>query len=118
MVGHRLSHVDVNVQYTAGKTIPLTDYRDDYRCGDASETEREDNERDETEAEEEYVITQRYGLFNFNRTKGMYYATHRTAATAEYQPITKWPAHTRNELKQSFCWNERFKSPESFISSE
>ena len=62
----RFVHFDVNVQYTAGKNIPLTDFlsRHPIAFGDVTETERENNERDETEAEEEYVVNQIYGLFN------------------------------------------------------
>ena len=64
----RLSHFDVNVQYTARKNIPMTDYlsRHPIAYGDITKTERESNERDESEAEGEYVINQIYGLYNFN----------------------------------------------------
>ena len=69
---NRLSHIDVNVHYTAGKNVLLTDYlsRHPIAYGDAIETERESNQRDETEVEEEFLINQIYGLFNFNRTNG------------------------------------------------
>ena len=64
----RLGHFDVNVQYTAGKNIPLTDYlsRHPIAYGDVTETGRENNEHDEIDAEEEYGL----GLFDFNRTDG------------------------------------------------
>ena len=57
---------------TAEKNIPLTDYlrRHPITYDDATETERENNEGDDTESEEEYVIHQINGLFNFNRTNG------------------------------------------------
>ena len=66
---HRLSHFDVNVQYTAGKNIPLTDYLSRHLIL----TERQAEtpcENEEKEAEEEFVINQIYGLFEFNRTNG------------------------------------------------
>ena len=65
----RLSHFDVNVQYTAGKNIPLTDYlsRHPILTERHAETPCENEEK---EAEEEFVINQIYGLFEFNRTNG------------------------------------------------
>ena len=65
----RLSHFDVNVQYTAGKNIPLTDYLSRHPIIHEHETETP-HEGDESEAEEEFVINQIYGLFEFNRTNG------------------------------------------------
>ena len=64
-----LSHFDVNVQYTAGRNIPLTDYLSRHPIIHEHETEtpREGLER---EAEEEFVINQIYGFFEFNRTNG------------------------------------------------
>ena len=65
----RLSHFDVNVQYTAGKNIPLTDYLSRHPI--LTEYQAETScENEETEAEEEFVINQIYGLFEFNRTNG------------------------------------------------
>ena len=64
-----LSQFDVNVQYTAGKKIPLTDYLSRYLIL----TERQAEtpcENEEKEAEDEFVINQLYGLFEFNRTNG------------------------------------------------
>ena len=65
----RLSHFDVNVQYTAGKSIPLTDYlsRHPITYEHEAETPCENEER---EAEKEFVIKQIYGLFEFNRVNG------------------------------------------------
>ena len=65
----RLSHFDVNVQYTAGKNIPLTDYlsRHPILTEHQAETSCENEEK---EAEEEFVINQIYGLFEFNCTNG------------------------------------------------
>ena len=65
----RLSHFDVNVQYTAGKNIPLTDYLSRHPIIHKHETETP-LEGDESEAEEEFVINRIYGLFEFNRTNG------------------------------------------------
>ena len=67
----RLSHIDVNVQYTTGENFPVTDQpsRHPITHGDATETQRE-NERDDTEFIDGYVLNQIYGLFNFNRTNG------------------------------------------------
>ena len=64
-----LGHFDVNVQYTAGKTIPLTDYLSRHPIVNELGTE-ELNANEEKEAEEEFVINQIYGLFEFNRTNG------------------------------------------------
>ena len=68
----RSSHFDVNVQYTAGKNIPLTEClsRPTITHSDASEVENKTGRQEETEAEEEFVINQVYGLFDFNRTVG------------------------------------------------
>ena len=65
----RVSHFDVNVQYTAGKNFPLTDYlsRHPILTEHQAETSCENEEK---EAEEEFVINQIYGLFEFNRTNG------------------------------------------------
>ena len=65
----RLGHFDVNVQYTAGKNIPLTDYLSRHPIVNELGTE-ELNANEEKEAEEEFVINQIYGLFEFNRTIG------------------------------------------------
>ena len=65
----RLGHFDVNVQYTAGKNIPLTDYLSRHPIVNELGTE-ELNANEEKEAEEEFVINQIYGLFEFNRTNG------------------------------------------------
>ena len=65
----RLSHFDVNVQYTARKNIPLTDYLSRHPI--LTERQAETScENEEKEAEEEFVINQIYGLFEFNRTNG------------------------------------------------
>ena len=65
----RLSHFDVNLQYTAGKNTPLTDYLSRHPIANTAENETE-TERRETEAEEEFVINQIHGLFNFVQTNG------------------------------------------------
>ena len=63
----RLSHFDVNVQYTAGKNIPLTDYLSRHPIVSTVENETENNVNGqlEVEAEEEFVINQIHGLFDF-----------------------------------------------------
>ena len=64
----RLGHFDVNVQYTAGKNIPLADYSSCHPIVPTEITELE-NKADglnETEAEEEFVINQIYGLLELN----------------------------------------------------
>ena len=67
-----LSHFDVNLQYTAGINIPLTDYigRHSIIYTGESEAENETKRREETESEEEIVINQICGSFGFNRTIG------------------------------------------------
>ena len=65
----RLSHFDVNVQYTAGKNIPLTDYLSRHPITHEHEA-KTPCENEERKAEEEFVINQIYGLFDFNRVNG------------------------------------------------
>ena len=68
----RLSHFDVNVHYTAGKNIPLTDYLSQRPIVNTAENETENYVRGgiETESEEEFVISQIHGLFDFIQTIG------------------------------------------------
>ena len=68
----RLSHFDVNVQYMAGKNIPLTDYLSRHLIVPTALTELENKAdgQNETEAEKEFVVNQLYGLFEFNQTRG------------------------------------------------
>ena len=68
----RLSHFDVNVQYTAGKNIPLTDYlsRHPIIPSEIAELENKADGLTEAEAEEEFVISQIYGLLEFNQKRG------------------------------------------------
>ena len=68
----RLSHFDVNVQYTAGKNIPLTDYLSRHPIVSTETAELENNADglDEAEVEEEFVINQIYGLLEFNQKLG------------------------------------------------
>ena len=67
-----LSHFDVNVQYTAGKNIPLTDYLSRHQIVNAGENAAENNfsGQNEAESEEEFVINQIHGLFGFIQTNG------------------------------------------------
>ena len=68
----RLSHFDVTIQYTAGKNIPLTDYRRRHLIAptEIAELENKADGRNEAEANEEFVVNQIYGLFEFNRERG------------------------------------------------
>ena len=68
----RLSHFDVNIQYTAGKNIPLTDYlsRHPIVPTEIAELENKADGQNEAEADEEFVVNQIYGLFEFNRERG------------------------------------------------
>ena len=68
----RLSHFDVNLQYTAGRNIPLTDYLSRHPIISTAEsgTENGRNEQRETESEEEFVINQIHGLLEFIQTNG------------------------------------------------
>ena len=56
----RLSHFDVNVQYTAGKNIPLTDYlrRHPIVPTEITELKNKADALNKAEAEEEFVINQ------------------------------------------------------------
>ena len=64
-----LSHFDVNLQYTAGKNIPVTDYLSRHPIANTAENETETDRR-EMEAEEEFVINQIHGSFDFIQTNG------------------------------------------------
>ena len=68
----RLSHFDINIQYTAGKNIPFTDYlsRHPIVPTEIAELENKADGQNEAEADEEFVINQIYGLFEFNRERG------------------------------------------------
>ena len=68
----RLSHFGVNVQYTAGKNIPLTNYlsRHPIVPTELTELENKADGQNEAEAEEEFVVNQIYRLFEFNQTRG------------------------------------------------
>ena len=68
----RLSLFDVNVHTTAIKNTVLTDYlsRHPIAHSDESEVNNKTFRQEEREAEEEFVINQVYGFFDFNRTVG------------------------------------------------
>ena len=71
----RLSHVDVNIQYTAGKNIPLTHYLSRHPIIPTKITELEKlpskaDGQNEAEADEEFVVNQICGIFEFNRARG------------------------------------------------
>ena len=66
----RLSNFDVIVQNTTGKNIPLTDYLSRHPIVPTELTELENSGQNETEAEDDFVVNQIYGLFEFNQTRG------------------------------------------------
>ena len=68
----RLSHSDVNVQYTAEKNIPLTDYSSHHTIVPTVviELENKTDGHNDAEADEEFVVNQIYGFFEFNRARG------------------------------------------------
>ena len=68
----RLSHFDVNVQYTAGKNIPLTDYLSRHPIVNTGENATENNfsGQNEAKSKEEFVINQIHGFFDFIQTNG------------------------------------------------
>ena len=68
----RLSHFDVNVQYTAGRNIPLTDYLSRHPIVNTGENAAGNNFscQNVAESEEEFVINQIHGLFDFIQTNG------------------------------------------------
>ena len=68
----RLSHCDVNIQYTAGKNIPPTDYlsRHPIVPTEIAELENKADGPNEAEADKDFVVNQIYGLFEFNRERG------------------------------------------------
>ena len=83
----RLSHFDVNVQYTAGKNIPLTDYLSRHQIipTKIAELEIKADGLTEAEAEEEFVINQIYGLLEFNQKRGsIKRLTERNATTENF----------------------------------
>ena len=63
----------VNVQYTAGKNIPLTDYLSRHPIVNTDENAAENSfsGQNETEFEGEFVINQIHGLFDFIQTNGI-----------------------------------------------
>ena len=65
-------HFDVNIQYTAGQNIPLTDYlgRHSIIPTKITELENKADGQNEAEADEEFVVNQLYGLFESNRARG------------------------------------------------
>ena len=68
----RLSRFDVNVQLTAGENFPLTDYLSRHPIVNTGENAAENNFscENEAESEEEFVINQTHGLFDFIQTNG------------------------------------------------
>ena len=83
----RLSHFDVNVQYTPGKNIPLTNClsRHPIIPTEIAEVENKADGLTEAEAEEEFIINQIYGLLEFNQKRGSIKRfTERNATTEDF----------------------------------
>ena len=59
----RRSHFDVNIHYTAGKNITLTDYLSRHPIGptEIAELENKADGQNEAQADEEFVVNQIYG---------------------------------------------------------
>ena len=83
----RLSLFDVNVQYTAGKNIPLTDYLSCHPIipTKIAELENKADGLTEAEVEEEFVIIQIHGLLEFIQKRGSVKRfTERNATTENF----------------------------------
>ena len=106
----RLAHFDVNVQYTAGKNIPLTDYLSGHPMVNELGTE-ELNANEEKEAEEEFVINQIYSLFEFNRTNGSITQHIKRPHSATNSSQSQCRARTREQ-------NSREQSDQTFSPSD
>ena len=94
----RLSHFNVNVQYTAGKNIPLTDYLSRHPIAHEHEADPP-CKNEEREAEEEVVINQIYGLFEFNRANGSItqHIRRPSSASASYSDQSQHRKRTREQ---------------------
>ena len=101
----RLSHFDVNVQYTASKNIPLTDYLSRHPTVNTGENTTENNfsGQNETEYEEEFVINQIHGLFDFIQTNG---------SIKRFAERTK-PKQKIDQSQRSTCKREQTKQTHS-----
>ena len=101
----RLSNFDVNVQYTAGKNIPLTDYLSRHQIVNTGANAAENNfsGQNETESEEEFVINQIHGLFDFIQTNGSIKRfTERTKS--KKKPTNHSAAHASvNKINKLIC---------------
>ena len=99
----RLNPFDKNVQYTPGKNIPITDYlsRHPIVPTELTEIENKAHEQKEAEAEEEFVVNEIHGLFEFNQTRERikrFTGTSRRERNS--RPITNRLKHTRTKSKQ------------------
>ena len=105
----RLSHFDMNVQYTAGKNIPLTNYlsRMPITHSDESEVDNKTDSQEETEAEQEFVTNQIYGLFDSNRTVGT--ITQFIERTTEPQRSQRGK-HTREQYRTGHLFETSLSS--------
>ena len=90
---------------TAGKKIPLTNFlsRHPITYSDESEVDSKTDRREETEAEEEFVINQIYGLFEFNRTVGnkTQFIERTTAPQRAHHPQCGRQTRERSQTGQS-----------------
>ena len=100
----RLSHFDVNIQYTAGKNIPLTDFlsRHPIVPTEIAELENKAVGPNETEADEEFVVNQIYGLFEFNRVRRSIKQFSKQTTEKKIRPIKTQQKRKRTKSKYSF----------------
>ena len=105
----RLSHFDVNVHYTAGKNIPLTDYLSRHPIVNTDESAAEKNisGQNEAESEEEFVINQKHGLFDFIQTNGS--IKRFTERTKPRQKIDQSQRVNVNKIDKLIC--SKFRKP-------
>ena len=113
----RLGHFDVIVQYTAGKNIPSTDYlrRHPIVPTELTELENKADGSNETEAEEEFVINQLYGLFEVNQTRGSIrlFTEQATAREALDQSHDDKNTREQNQNNHSFKTSSLLNSADS-----
>ena len=96
----RLSHFDVNIQYTAGKNNPLTDYLSHHPIVLTENTvlENKADRLNEAEAGTKFVINQIYGLLEFNQMRGIKRFTEPNATKENFdQSQSDNNTHERNQ---------------------
>ena len=100
---------DVNVQYTSGKNIPLTDYLSRHPIVNTGENAAENNfsGQNEAESEVEFVTNQIHGLFDFIQTNG---------SIKRFAERTK-PKQKIDRSQRGTCKNEQNKQTHSLEAS-